>query len=62
LLLGHTTAFCAQMVGMKESDVRTLFQMAVIQLQEKSSRTELSLEEECGASLKNEEANASMSK
>ena len=35
MLLGYTTAFCAQMLGMEESDIRKLFQIAVIQLQEK---------------------------
>jgi hypothetical protein len=35
MLLGYTTAFCAQMLGMEESDIRILFQMAVIQLQQK---------------------------
>ena len=35
MLLGYTNAFCAQMLGMEESDIRMLFQMAVIQLQEK---------------------------
>jgi hypothetical protein len=35
MLLGYTTAFCAQQLGMEESDIRMLFQMAVIQLQEK---------------------------
>ena len=36
LLLGYTTALCAQMLGIEESGVRMLFQMAVIQLQQKA--------------------------
>jgi len=38
LLLGYTTALCAQMLGIEESGVRMLFQMAVIQLQQKGAR------------------------
>jgi hypothetical protein len=35
MLLGYTTAFCAQMLGIEESGVRMLFHMAVVQLQQK---------------------------
>jgi hypothetical protein len=38
MLLGYTNALCAQMLGMEETDIRMLFQMAVIQLQEKVGR------------------------
>jgi hypothetical protein len=35
ILLGYTSAVCAQMLGTDESGVRIFFQMAVIQLQQK---------------------------
>ena len=35
MLLGYTTAVCAEMLGVEESGVRMLFQMAVLQLQQK---------------------------
>jgi hypothetical protein len=43
ILLGHTTAFCAQMLGVEERGVLALLQMAMIQLQEKSVRRQLLL-------------------
>ena len=39
MLLGYTTAACAQMLGTEESGIRILFQMAVIQLQQKVAAT-----------------------
>jgi hypothetical protein len=39
ILLGYTTAACAQTLGTDEDVVRILFQMAVIQLQQKVAAT-----------------------
>lgn len=41
MLLGYTTALCAQMLGMEESGIRMLFQIAVIELQQKVAATEV---------------------
>ena len=35
MLLGYSTALCAQILGVEESHVRMLFQMAALQLQQK---------------------------
>jgi hypothetical protein len=35
MLLGYSTALCAQMLGVEESHVRILFEMAALQLQQK---------------------------
>ncbi len=41
MLLGYTTGLCAQMLGMEESGIRMLLQMAVIQLQQKTAANEV---------------------
>lgn len=41
MLLGYKTALCAQMLGMEESGIRMLFQIAVIELQQKAAATEV---------------------
>ena len=41
MLLGYTTALCAQMLGLEESGIRMLLQIAVIQLQQKIAATEV---------------------
>jgi hypothetical protein len=35
MLLGYSTALCAQILGVEESHVRMLFRMAALQLQQK---------------------------
>ena len=38
MLLGYSTSLCAQILGVEQSHVRTLFQVAALQLQQKGRR------------------------